>query len=173
VSATIWRKKTIRGVTYDLSHLNPFLLDVLPGDKKAKAYKVAVSFDLHTFTRERLPADTPDLFMGQNGDPRSFCFQRYDCSQYLPDLIRRAAAGKVYFTYDRKFLTMDNIPSVSGEYAAIFRLEQAVSAGIDVRMFVISAHERRNPLGRMEAIQFYTLVRKIAGDEEIPWPKKK
>jgi len=52
-------------------------------------------------------------------------------------------------------------------------LEKSASSFIPVRMRVISAHERKNPLAKMEAISFYTLARKVAADEPIPWPKKK
>ena len=168
-----WPKKTIRGTTYDLSHLHPFVLDVAGGDPAAPILKVLVSFDLHTFTRKRFNADTPDLFLGRNGDPRSFCIQRFGCSQYLPDMIRRAATGNILKSHEPKFLCAETIPVVSGQYAAIFLIERAKIPDVHARMFVISAHERTNALAQMEAISFYTVIRKVTAGEPIPWPKKK
>lgn len=162
MSGIIWTKKKIRGVVYDLRHLNPFLLDVVPGADGVEPLKVLVSFDIHTVTRERFPADTPDLFFGENGDPRSFDATRYGCSLLLPDLLRKGAKGNVYFSHQDKYLMVGNIPLVSGEYATVFALRPSKMKGVDARMFVISAHERRNPLGQMEAISFFTLVRNIA-----------
>jgi hypothetical protein len=175
VSAYLWGKKKLHGSVYDLSHLHPFLLEVIPGNAEALRVKVVVSFGLHTFTRERHNEDTPDLFMGENGDPRSFCPIRYACSLHLPNLIKRAGAigGNVYFSHQGNFLVVDNVPAVKGEYAAIFKIEPATTEGVEARMFVISAHERIKPLAKLEKISLYTLVRKVAAGEPIPWPKKK
>ena len=52
MSENKWGQKQIRGLVYDLTHLDPFTLDAIPGDLKAATLKVRVSFDSHTFTRE-------------------------------------------------------------------------------------------------------------------------
>lgn len=173
MSATQWGKKRLRGQVYDLGHLNPFAFEAIPGDENAPRIGVAVSFDLHTFTRKREEGDRPDLHMGMNGDPRSFCVDRYRCSEYLPRLIRSIAAGKVFLSHGGNFLAVGMIPVVEGEYAAVLQLATSMNDAIPVRMRVISAHERKNLLGKMEAISFYTLVRKIAAGEKPPWHKKK
>ena len=47
-----WGKKRIAGVVYDLTHLDPFDLDVTPSYQGAPTYKVRVTFGHHTFTRK-------------------------------------------------------------------------------------------------------------------------
>ena len=175
MSAKVWGKKKLKGRVYDLSHLNPLLFEAIPGNPDAPRLNVVASFSSHTFTRKRLPEDTPDLHFGENGDPRSFCIERYECSLHLPDLIRGLATGKVDFTHNEKVMKVAQNPACAGEYAAVMRMEKAVANnyGVVARLFVISAHERTNPLAVMEAISFYTLVRKIVAGEPIPWPKKK
>lgn len=49
-----WRPFIYQGVTYDLSHLHPQLIEVVQaaaGDKPAKIYHVQLIYSLHTFTR--------------------------------------------------------------------------------------------------------------------------
>jgi len=67
VSATKWGKKRLRGVEYDLSHLDPFLFEAIPGDANAPRLRVVASFNSHAFTRKREPDDTPDFFLGTTG----------------------------------------------------------------------------------------------------------
>jgi hypothetical protein len=176
VSAYCWGKKHLRGSVYDLSHLDPFVLDVHPCAEGVNPLKVIVSFGMHTFTRKRKSEDTSDLFMGKNGDPRSFCPVRYACSLYLPNLIRSAGTPgcSVYFSHRENFLVVDHVPAVKGEYAAVFKIECAKTNDHDIaaRMFVISAHERINPLATLEKISFFTLVRKTSSGEPLRHKKK-
>ena len=47
-----WGKRTFGGVEYDLSHLDPFTMQVTPKGEDARTYNVRVTFTCHTFTRE-------------------------------------------------------------------------------------------------------------------------
>jgi hypothetical protein len=158
---TKWPKKKLRGVEYDLSHLDPFAFEAIPGDPNAARIRVGVSFSLHTFTHKRYPEDTPDTLMGSANDPRSFCPERHKCSQHLPNIIRGVAAGTVMRSRDN-FLIVSKIDCAVGEYATAFQLGKSNSVAIPVRMRVVSAHERKIPLGPMTEISFYTLVRRVA-----------
>lgn len=58
-----WRPFIYQGVTYDLSHLHPQLIEVVQaaaGDKPAKIYHVQLIYSLHTFTRGVKEGETPD-----------------------------------------------------------------------------------------------------------------
>ena len=166
-----WGKRRIRGVDYDLGHLDPYVFEVVPGDPKAPPIKVAASFHLHTFTRDRDPADTPDLHMGNAFDPRSFSFERYECSKHIRAVIQKASQGTVYRSHHDNLLAIDTLDGLDGEYAVPFQVGATPSLAIPVRMWVLSAHERTNPLSHREGISFYTLVRKIAAGEPLPWQK--
>jgi hypothetical protein len=165
-----WAKKRLRGVEYDLGHLNPFPFEAIPGDQSAPRIPVAVSFSHHAFTREREPEDAPDLFMGDANDPRSFCTHRYKCSLHLPGIIRETAGKAVCISGD-SYLIISKIDCAKGEYATIFYLKPSSGNRIPVRMHVISAHERTNELAVMKEVSFYTLVRRIA--QSAGWSAQK
>jgi hypothetical protein len=167
---TKWPKKRLGGVEYDLSHLNPFAFEAIPGDKAAPRILVGVSFSLHTFTEDRKPEHRPDTFMGNANDPRSFCTHRHKCSLHLPKIIRGIAAGTVSVSRD-SYMIVSSIDCAEGEYATIFLLKQSKGNVIPVRMHVISAHERTRDLGYMKEVSFYSLVRRLA--LEANWEPQK
>ena len=164
-----WGKKGLRGSVYDLSHLDAFVLDVMPGDPNARILKAKVSFGMHTFTVKRLPEHTPDLFMGAAAKPRSFCPIRHACSLHLPGQIRQAGrrGGNAYKSHGGNFLIVDRIPVVKNDYAAVFKLEASDTPEIDVQMFVISAYAPDVPTQNLKEISFYTLIRKFADGDSV------
>ena len=56
-----WGKKQIAGVSYELGHLDPVIMDVTPKVQDAPTYKVHVSFGCHTFTKGWENGYSPDL----------------------------------------------------------------------------------------------------------------
>lgn len=154
-----WGKKQISGVIYDLTHLDPFLMDVTPKAKKAPTYKVRVSFGCHTFTREVTPQDKPDLHFHAGNELRCFCTERHKLSLELPDMIRYAANGRVYFSERATFLVIESVPGANAPYVAFFNAEKAKKHdGYDVAMFVTSAYVKPKLPNKLPAVTLSTLI---------------
>ena len=154
-----WGKKKIAGVTYDLGHLDPFVMEVAGKAEGAPTYKIRVSFGCHTFTRELTGEDKPDLHFHGGGECRCFCVERYKLSLELPGLVRYASDGKAYFSERSNFLVVESLPGANAPYVAFFNVERAKKLdGYDLAMFIISAHLKPELPNRLPAVTFYTLI---------------
>jgi hypothetical protein len=154
-----WGKKLIDGVIYDLSHLDPLVMEVSPKADNAPTYKVRVSFACHAFTRELTPEDEPDLHFRAGKELRCFCIERYQLSVKLPDMIRYAANGRVYFSDRATFLVVESEPGANSPYVAFFSAAKAKKQdGYDVAMFVTSAYLKPNLPDRLPSVTLATLI---------------
>jgi hypothetical protein len=154
-----WGKKQIEGVIYDLGHLDPFMMEVKAKAENACTYKVRVSFGLHTFTRELTHQDKPDLWIRANNECRCFCVDRHRLSLELPDMIRYAGKGRVYFSERSNFLVVESLLYANAPYVAFFNVEKAKKQdGHDVAMFVTSAYLKPELPDRLPAVSFATLI---------------
>lgn len=167
-----FRNKTIKGTTFDLSHLNPFEISVSPKAPKAPVFRVGVSFNSHVFTRNLVAADSPDLRYRDGNEERAFCIERYELSLRLPSIILAAAHRKAYFSAERNYLLIDGIDGVAGPYAVFFSMTRAKRPPVDARMFVVSAYAKPALPRRLPSISFATLVAKTARGEVIKRPQK-
>jgi hypothetical protein len=154
-----WKPKKIAGQIYDLSHLHPFKFEVKPKAEDAPTYVVRVTFGFHCFTRDLKDEDTPDLHTIHDGEKRCFCFDRYELSRELVDMIQYAAKGRVYFSERSNFLIVESLSQQNAPYVAFFNIERAKkSDSYDAAMFITSAHLRPDLPDRMSAVSFATLV---------------
>ena len=69
-------KKVIRGVEYDLKHLDFAVIDVLPREEGAIPYRILVSYGCHCFARELRHDDHVDFHFKDGGEVRCFCPDR-------------------------------------------------------------------------------------------------
>jgi len=174
-----WGTFIYRGVERDLAHLDAFTFIVKATAEGARAYKVLVSFSHHVFTRDIMDGDRAADAFGPPHDLRCFCDDRHQRSKALPAIIAAAATGKAYFPgpghpQQRNFLLID-IGDGDPPYLVVFNLEKATAMGVDVRMFVVSAHPRPGlpARSRMNSIRFATLISKVARGEKIVRPPAK
>jgi hypothetical protein len=167
-----WKSRKIQGVTYSLTHLDPFVINVTPKGQGAPTYKVNVNFGSHVFTRSLEPGDTPDFHVRDGRDIRCFCLDRHAFSLRLPALIRERASKKAYFGHRRNYLFFDSIPGQTSPYAAFFDVARARSKHFDVAMFVVSAYEKPRLPKTLPSISFATLIAKTATGETVIRPKK-
>ncbi|MBN9219561.1 MAG: hypothetical protein J0I79_16570 [Mesorhizobium sp.] len=169
-----YRPIVIQGVTYTLSHLNPFVMDVTPTTPGAPTYKVHVSFGPHTFSREWLVTDTPDYrVQEQNGDLRCFCTTRHGLSAHLPGMIQASAQGKAHFSLKDNYLVFRNVPGCTGPYTAFFSLKKARNTQYDAVMFIQSAYEKPALPKNLQSIGMPTLVSKVVRGEAIRRPRRR
>jgi hypothetical protein len=166
------------GIEYDLSHLDPFVLSVTPKAVGARTYYVAVSFWHHTFAREVRVGDAVEQIISRDGDDRCFCVQRYEHSRRLPELIRNAAGGKVYFGEEKpgratNYLLIDKLPGLNGPYVVFFNMVKSKLKNIDTAMLVTSAYEKPGLTPNIEKITFATLVATVARGQKPTRPAKR
>lgn len=171
-----WGKFILEGAEVDLSHLDPFTMNVTPKADGAPTFKVLVSFSHHTFTRDLEDGDPDTRQFGPPHDIRCFCDIRHRLSLALPKLIVSASMGKAYFpsrghAKQRNFLLVQLAPD-EAPYLVVFNLTRARDVNADVTMFVVSAHPRPGMIARsrMDSISFATLVSKVARGEAIKRP---
>jgi hypothetical protein len=170
----MWGKKQIAGVVYDLTHLDPFDVEVNPGHAGAQTYKVRVDFGAHTFTRNLLDTDTPDFHIQDGGQVRCFCPQRHAMSIFLPDIIRASFVGKAYFgNRHENFLLIEKLDGLNAPYVVAFKLTKAKAASADAIMFVVSAHDRPALSTNLPVIRMGTLVSLTVQGKPIIRPPKK
>lgn len=138
-----WPAFAYGGQTYDLSHLDEFVMEA---QDSAKAERhVIVSFGDHCFTRELEADDDPALrYPGSTRGPFGcFCPVRYRHSLTLPSMVREAASGWAWNLKSENFAV---VPTVAGDgkpvlYAVVFSLDR-VGKGLpaDFHMRVRSAY---------------------------------
>jgi hypothetical protein len=154
-----WKPKKIEGKIYDLGHLHPFRFEVTPKVENARTYTVRTTFGFHCFTRDIKPEDSPDLHMMHGREKRCFCFDRYDLSKELVEMIKYAANGRAYFGEKANFLIVESLSQANAPYVAFFDVEKAKkSDGVDAAMFVTSAHLKPELPDRLPAVSFATVV---------------
>ena len=158
-----WPNRTIRGVVYDLSHLDDVVIEVPAKDDPERIFKVQVGFGSHTFTKKWDPiAHTPDLKIKDEREVRCFCFDRYLLSKLLPRIVANAPLSRVYFSLRDTFMVIEDVEGAGAPYVVFFEMMKARIKGIDVIMNVRSAHPRPNLPDRLPVITFMTLVAKKA-----------
>ena len=120
----------IRGLAYDLAHLDPFRFDV-SSNKVPRPLRINVRFTNHCFSEAfdptKHPGDEPVVQDGQRR--RAFCPDRYNLSQRLPALIRGLAdpATRVYETAARRnwmYAAIIEAPVVGTRYQVFFELRR-------------------------------------------------
>lgn len=120
----------IRGVAFDLVHLDPFTFEVA-SNKVPRPLLVNVRFTSHCYTEAfdpaRHPADEPAIMDGVRR--RAFAPDRYTLSHRLPALIRGLAdpRAKVHETGARRnwmYSAVVEIPAEGTRYGVFFELRR-------------------------------------------------
>jgi len=162
----------IQGVTYRLSHLNPFAVPVTPKVEGAPTFAMRVSFGLHTFSKEWDASYPTHHKIREGSEDRCFCPIRHEHSLHLPRIIKQSVTGKVFFSQNHNYLIAEGLEGLNAPYAVFFKVETAKSRDFDVVMFVVSAYPKPNLPKNLDKITFATLVAKTARGEAIKRPKK-
>ena len=151
-----------------MTHLNSFVLAV-PGG--SKGYRVQVVFGAHCFTRDVLPADTPDLLFMDGGRPRTFCINRYGHSLHLPGAICQAVNGNVCLS-GKNLVVGTTLPGLVGPYLIAFTLRRAGGKNIDLKMDVLSAHHRPNYVANFPTAKLGVVIACAVNGTPVRWAKK-
>lgn len=163
-----FRNKTIRGATYDLSHLEPF---VFPLTVSYIDYRVRVTFGCHVFTEKLRPEHTPDLRYTYKGEDRAFDVGRYNLSKHLPGLIQSQNTHSVYHSRNEgSFFILKGVGTSPGNapYAVFFRSSRYNEGDADVLVKVVSAYEKPKMTKFAQPVRFTNLVEALAKGTKPP-----
>lgn len=138
-----WNPFTYNGESYSLDHLHPFEYTVIweaRSGQPERNYFLNVIFSLHCFSRKKFDGETVEkkLLYSDARETRVFCFNRYEWSKKLPDIINSLENRKCYHTKHGNFFTID---IGSEEYEVYFTLSKSSKKG-RVNLFVQSAYVR-------------------------------
>ena len=170
VTLMMWGKKRIAGTVYDLTHLDPFLLEV--DHPNGKTTVLQVQFGPHSFTEKYTPLHTPDLAISHNSDLRAFCLQRYGHSLRLPAAVTQAAIGNVCNGQGRMAIN-SRLPGLKGPYLIAFKLRKKPTKKFDGVMTVVTAHHRPKLNQSLPFAPFHAVVSATFAGRKIDWKQKK
>lgn len=146
-----WRPFTYQGRAYDLSHLDPFEWHYTAeaGEKRPeRTYKFYVTFSMHCFSRKlkkgEVAASVPSgLWYKGPKEKRIFCFDRYELSSHLPEIIRGLGERVCWHTHHGNFFTIELTTQVGEEveYEIYFDVTRATRRGW-LHLIVDSAYVR-------------------------------
>lgn len=166
-----FKSKSYGGNTYELSHLDPFTLNVTHDDR---LYRVYVQFGHHCFTEERENWHSPDRKYEFNGETRSFCPVRYQASKRLRGLVSDFPEKSVYFGKEYNYFVLRNHDLLGNAppYAVFFTVQRSYNRRKgDVFMRVQSAYQKPNMVEKAAPIYFSYLVGSTA-QRQTPVPGK-
>lgn len=167
---SVFKSITIQGAEYNFEHLVPITIEVTAGkDAQARTYKVLVNFSCHCFTQELDDQiHTPDYHYVHENERRAFCPVRYELSRGLPDIIREIGNKRVYFTWERNYVYIEQVDD-QGEvvpYTIFFDVKRGNKGVADVVMTIVSAYAKPGMARQASPIRFPMLIAKTARGEK-------
>jgi hypothetical protein len=163
-----FRQKTIRGLTYDLDHLDPF---DFPLDTGVATRIVGVRFSCHCFTEKLAAHHTADLHYFHGAETRAFDLDRHELSKLLPNEIRNLGNRSVYLSKqeDNYFVWRQNpTAGFTGPYLIFFNVIPAKRQRIDLLMNVESAYMKPQMAVTASPVKFTTLVEFTCNGRPVP-----
>jgi hypothetical protein len=157
----------INGVPIDLSHLEPFSLEI-ESRLANKKLKVHVTFSTHCFSKgyeaALHPAGEP-IIEARKPNPRTFCPIRYRLSHALPEAIQRLANPKAKVAQTaarRNWAYSMTIEDPRGPYHVFFEIRRSSSNLQDLNLVVESAyHQTQGPPSLLGTMGFLVLCSKV------------
>jgi hypothetical protein len=143
------------GKVYDLSHLDPSVVQYIQAgtDKEAaKVYNVNVIYTQHCFTRD-IPrsGDYDETLICTDGkERRLFDVARWKLSKRLPGIVRTLAKRSCQHAKENNFVTVEAVTEDGNtvEYDIFFVASKAMRSGF-IHLFIQSAYLReRKQTGR-------------------------
>ena len=166
-----WKKFIYSNKEYDISHLHPFQLQL-------GGYKFNVLFSMHCFTRKPLNNEVYDetlSYQGPNEKDRVFCFDRYDLSQQLPNIIRSLEKRPCWHTHHGSFFTIE-LQSSEGErqeyevYFEVFKSKNGWMT-IQIKSAYIRDNYHQTTQPRKRKIRFGVIAKNRASGKKLRPPR--
>jgi hypothetical protein len=163
-----WQPFIFYNKNYDLAHLHPFEMackQAAFNGKPEKSYTFEVCFSLHCFTYKELSDTDTRLHYRDNRETRVFCFERYELSKKLPEIIRNIFEKNCYHTGHSNYFTVEfiDLHGKNTEYQVYFTVSKSSRRGV-LTLYIQSAypntkqegHKRKKPI-RFRVIAHNTL----------------
>lgn len=164
-------EKTLAGVTYDLSHLDPMRLAVT---FEGRTFQTLVNFSCHCFTEkfddQKHSADDEYRF---GGERRAFCIDRHQLSLALPQHFVELGNKTVYHTQKESFFFIRTVTDlgVAVPYVVFFRSYKSNQDDLDVLINVSSAYPKPGMTSWASPVKFPRVVNARARGLQLPLGK--
>ena len=163
-SGLAWYSHTMGDEVFELEHLHPALWDItIPakGKNPERNLTVAVSYSLHCFTRQEKAGETvaADAWYSDSRESRVFDRERWALSYSLPEIMSTLEKRRCLHTGREEFVTVEILhEGRTVEYAVFFTVTKSGKAGVDLNLFVNSAHERVEAIKHKKPIRFHVIL---------------
>lgn len=173
----LWKAFVLKGKIYSLEHLHPFALEVIQeaiSDKPERKYPFSVSFSLHCFSKKINPSDNKNLYYKDSREERTFCFNRYELSKKLPEIIKEIGKKKCNHTEHGNFFIVEILKDDGNtiNYEIYFKVTKG--KGGNLNLYIESAYPRDDEHPRKKKkkpIGFYVIAYNKLHNKPIKAPK--
>jgi len=140
-----WNSFKYNGEIYDLGHLHPrqWLYEQEKTDKcPARKYHFNIEFSMHCFTVQAFEVIDETLLYKGPRETRLFCFERYELSKQLPEILENIDKKVCYHTHHGHFFTIEvqNQQGIKKDYEIYFDVKKSGKGWLT--LFVKSAYIR-------------------------------
>lgn len=170
-----WLPFYFKGHEYDLAHLHPFEMKCKQdavNNKPEIHYNFEVIFSLHCFTSKVL-GDNPDLLYRDNRETRAFCFDRYELSKKLPEIVKSIFKKKCYHAKHANYFIFEmvNWDGKTVEYQVYFTISRSSKKRGLLTLYIQSAYPKTRPQGKKKKpIGFKVLAHNTLNNKKIRRP---
>jgi hypothetical protein len=174
----LWKPFIYQDKTYSLKHLHPFQMEVIQGskgDKPERKYDFQVSFSLHCFSRKELAdEENIELRYKDSRETRIFCYERYELSKKLPEIIRNISKNKCLHTGYGNFFIVEILTENGRKqnYEVYFTVKKAQK--VRLSLYIQSAYirdEKHQQRRKKKPIGFYVIAFNTLHNKKIRVPK--
>ncbi len=173
----LWKPFVHEELIYSLEHLHPFEFDVIQEaklNKPERKYPFMVAFSLHCFSKKIDPSDNNNLSYKDSREERTFCFDRYELSKNLPEIIKDIGKKKCRHTGHGNFFIVEILREDGNtiNYEIYFKVTKG--QGSQLSLYIESAyprddkHVRKN---KKKPIGFYVIAYNKLHNKPIKSPK--
>lgn len=170
-----WRPFKLDGTTYDLSHLDAHIVEFTqPKDKKnpERIYKFYITYSFHCFAKD-YPTLTEQerkrLEYKTEKETRPFCFERYELSKNLPEIIKNIHTRYVFHGGYESFATCDI--QQDGKDTQYFISFVAYREMKKLRLHIKSAYPLNEKLGKRKSVRFFNIALNLLRNKPLPKPQ--
>lgn len=163
---------------YQLDHLHPFEMDVVQAAKGKNAerkYPFFISFSLHCFSRKKLRNEEDiNLYYSDSRETRVFCYNRYELSKRLPDIIRDIGRKKCSHTGHGNFFIVEIMTEEgkSQNYEVYFSVRKEKKGKLWLHIESAYIRDRNHAVSRKKKpIAFYVIAHNKLHNKLIKIPK--
>lgn len=156
-----WAPFVYQGNSFDLSHLNECILEVVEDGNLPR--RIAVTFSDHCFTRDSKPGDEPELlYPGCSRSPGYFSRTRYHHSLTIAGHLAGVVQGNVWNANGNNYAI---VPTVNHHgspvlYGIFFSLDRVKGLPVHLHMRIQSAFPcDKKPVVTFGRVKFKRLVK--------------